>query len=120
MKREKDKGTERSDQKTTGGSFTPGPWTFEKGDTYTDDGGEESYLVLGPGKCFIAEVSETGEGNALDDARLIAAAPELLEALKAMREDWLTAFDNDVAEGNPDAVKILKDVDDAITKAEGR
>ena len=50
---------------------------------------------------------------------LLDAAPDLLAALEAMRDDWLTAFDTDVAEGNPDAVKILADADAAVAKAKG-
>lgn len=47
------------------------------------------------------------------------AGPALLVALVAMRDDWLTAFDNDVQAGNPDAVKILADADAAIAQAGG-
>lgn len=55
---------------------TPGPWTISP--VLTVDG--ERMVVGGPGKEFglIAAVTEEA------DARLIAAAPELLEALRGL------------------------------------
>lgn len=52
-----------------------------------------------------------------DDAALIAAAPDLLAALKALTQD--SRFNLAIG-GNPNAVAALvKQVDEAINKAEG-
>lgn len=94
-------------------SFTPGPWHLRNNDlcvAYSD--GE---LVS-----YIANVQEATlcpeHGNAQANARLIASAPELLEALKAMHKrfitesEWITASD-EVLERENIAL---------IAKAEGR
>lgn len=67
--------------------------------------------------CAVYSDGKLNRGTAKANAKLIAAAPDILVALIAMRDDWLTAFDCDVAEGNADAIKILADADKAITKA---
>lgn len=60
-------------------AHTSGPWRVERlasgdfGIVYNDDGN------------WLAEVYDEDDPNAEDDARLIAAAPELLEALKAAK-----------------------------------
>ena len=50
-----------------------------------------------------------------EDARLIAAAPELLEALKAARDLW----GDYLPAGNSNAMKAMKLVNAAIAKATG-
>ena len=52
----------------------PGPWVIEAGFPISVTDADGHYVCEG--------ISPAGEGN----ARLIAAAPELLEALKAMQE----------------------------------
>jgi hypothetical protein len=79
---------------------------------------KESYAVSTPegadGKrtcvCVIAGVQCPGS---LADARLIAAAPELLDALKRCVQ-WLSDLDNDICE----KAELLNAMD-AIAKAEG-
>lgn len=80
---------------------TPGPWTVVTGDW--DDDGNARYTLDG-----IKLVSAT-------DARLIAAAPELLEALKSVMEmmddEIKTSSDAELAFGLsdpecPDHVKV--------------
>jgi hypothetical protein len=58
---------------------TPGPWIV--GDLNADLPG---YDIYEPGGCRIAEVDAelVGHDRAVADARLIAAAPELLQALR--------------------------------------
>ena len=56
------------------GKHTPGPWSIDP-----DDGGPW-YCVREPGGGWIAQVPEPDSA----DARLIAAAPELLEVLRAV------------------------------------
>lgn len=51
---------------------TPGPWEYHGGDDYT--------VILGPGDTTDRPLAEVNSGSA--DARLIAAAPDLLAALK--------------------------------------
>jgi len=93
-------------------AHTPGPWTV------TDNNWEVS-SVYGPDDCLIAEVqihpSVTEENqHELEpvkeaNARLIAAAPELLSALK-MAQVWLDA------DGRFD----MQGINAAIARAEGR
>jgi hypothetical protein len=69
------------DQQST---FTPGPWTIEDGEflAYIHGGGDTERIV--------AEIDEA-QGNQVADANLIAAAPELYEALRqvvATMRNW--------------------------------
>lgn len=60
---------------------TPGPWAYqEDSDAYT-------HIVRGPGNRFICQLAQTTSAEIEANARLIAAAPELLGALsRAVRE----------------------------------
>lgn len=101
-------------------SHTPGPWFVA--DWMEDDGPNLTTIearrpeILGPGESSIwpngivkIMVAETVEGaNPLEDARLISAAPELLEACKAA----LGAFEHNHAINWDDLAR-------AIAKAEG-
>jgi hypothetical protein len=82
-------------------SHTPGPWGYQN-DTITSKYGDIARLHY-----------QSGRGRAgLDDRPLIAAAPELLAALKWV-DDWLMA--------NVEASEEVNDiVAKAIAKAEGR
>lgn len=69
---------------------TPGPWTVER------DG--QGNIVIGAPKpnddaryLWIAEVTPSNNGEHEANARLIAAAPEMLEALRNAFASW---FDN--------------------------
>ena len=57
-------------------SHTPGPWTWNEDD--------KNYLVLGTPDVTVLDLGEDGFMNHADDARLIAAAPDLLEALRTL------------------------------------
>jgi len=94
---------------------TPGPWSVGSS-TVTINGAGHSALAIWPPKakagkrgkqiCLVAPIydwNETDEAN----ARLIAAAPELLEALRHLREHGVS----------PRAWDMLNA---AIAKAEGR
>jgi hypothetical protein len=84
---------------------TPGPWLDYEGEVYA-------------GKYLVADVWEhpSGDDVARANARLIAAAPDMLDALRAIRFEieclsnhWVGPF------------KMAVDrVDAAIAKAEGR
>lgn len=112
--------------------FTPGPWTSKKDGLYQespwsiehDDGNSASWAPI---------TSTTGRTIALvvnDDAKrpmdfqeeemhlnanLIAAAPDLLEALERMIDEYGTAGD-----GWPRNNKVLRDSRAAILKARGQ
>jgi hypothetical protein len=59
-------------------AHTPGPWRYqEESDAYT-------HIVRAPGNRFICQLSQDRSGEAEANCRLIAAAPDLLAALKAM------------------------------------
>lgn len=93
---------------------TPGPWhvvmsdnatpfiQHECGDDWTDIDDRTSRVCHMP-----AEIMESF--NSLNNARLIAAAPELLEALQAAR--WSVTMSG--------TIEVLAKVDAAIAKATG-
>jgi len=60
---------------------TPGPWHYqEESDAYT-------HIVRGPTDNFIVQLPQDTSGRAEANARLIAAAPAMLEALQAISSD---------------------------------
>jgi hypothetical protein len=76
---------------------TPGPWAVR--DHWSDEGAFEVYPTRN-GKqpkfgewAALAEVPEYGEGEAEANALLIAAAPDLLEALKLIASAENSALD---------------------------
>jgi hypothetical protein len=101
---------------------TPGPWRV----TYSDDGGFQVGVELHDG-AFDVVICVRGSWThrvkeSLANARLIAAAPELLAALKEMREFIRIRFpDDSLASGNWPTVKpLVEKWDAAIAKAEGK
>ena len=60
-------------------THTPGPWRVER-----QNGGPTAreWIIAGAKPGYLAEVGDCGGGCAKANARLIAAAPELLEALE--------------------------------------
>lgn len=96
---------------------TPGPWEFK-----TAANGDNGILAEGTGvfaEAF-AEIRHGGENardEALANARLIAAAPDLLAALKALRLQALQSTVNDRA--NEWGMEALGLARCAISKAEG-
>lgn len=108
---------------------TPGPWTLvngynifselgaDSGDGYKapeNDGWLIATVELGRVINDDGELVEIGHGVARANARLIAAAPELLEALEEAR---LTL---EVVQGRGSSVKLTLDIiDKAIAKATG-
>jgi hypothetical protein len=60
---------------------TPGPWAYqEDSDAYT-------HIVRGHNNRFICQLAQTTSAEIEANARLIAAAPELLEALSNFPSD---------------------------------
>lgn len=91
---------------------TRGPWRI----------GNARHMVFGPKRedgglaVTIATVGRA-EGAARANARLIAAAPELLEALEAC-DDLFTRYLM-IGKGQPEANKVTELVREAIAKAKG-
>ena len=81
-------------------THTPGPWQ------YVDDG-PTNYLINGPD-------TPVGEAGREANARLMAAAPDLLEALRAVVRD--IAFES----GNRPHNTALHAAEAAIEKAEAK
>jgi len=99
---------------------TPGPWGF---DVIKDEAGiPDEYVVYGNHPSDLDEIADIKysevEGRQRANAALIAAAPELLEALKVARE-WMGSD----APKYQNGAHVLKDaqklVDRVISKAEG-
>lgn len=92
-------------------THTPGPWWIEN-----EKDNEGPWEIS---DCYgrTAEVYGEGEEGAAN-ARLIAAAPELLDALKMAFEDWATLVGDDL--DNDDVASIWKNCCRAINKAEGK
>ena len=89
---------------------TPGPWEV----------GEDGDVIWGPEwegrKTFVASVPFNKTPRTEADARLIAAAPELLEALEELMSDVLDIRGVDVEEYKPEGFKRARA---AIAKATG-
>jgi hypothetical protein len=98
-------------------THTPGPWTLEQDinaqwNVYAGD----EWIALIPHQCVAAI-----EKQRAVDAILIAAAPDLLAALKALREhDTIRGELCDYVECGCETSQLLAQVDAAIRKAEGR
>jgi hypothetical protein len=107
-------------------NYTPGPWVFgvriydedcklgvaEKPFDYVSPGYYDNPGIFGPNGTEVVGCDEYFIFNSSDDARLIAAAPDLLEALKDMldnHEDACTGY----GEGAADKARA------AIAKATG-
>jgi len=95
---------------------TPGPWTFDCSPSSTivwsDECGRSREI------CKVTPRGEVTGSEGEANARLIAAAPELLEACKALKSCLGSIhFPN----GDPECVATsLELAQQAITKAEGR
>lgn len=98
---------------------TPGPWHYqEESDAYT-------HIVRGPNNYFITQLSQDTSGRSEADARLMAAAPELLDACRAVLLFHAVEWDEDkrtewkAITGESEATtKILCDhIRNAIAKA---
>ncbi len=83
------------------GEHTPGPWEAIGWEVHAAE--EE--------RCYIGAVTsaDTGGDEAFANARLIAAAPDLLEAAKAAQQ-WL-------AHGNPDNLEAVADIEQELRAA---
>lgn len=81
---------------------TPGPWRVEK---FNDT---KSWSIYANGGTHsLASIRDAA------NARLIAAAPELLQALRDARESL-------IARGADPVISVLREINAAIAKTEGR
>lgn len=94
-------------------SITPGPWM-----AYEDDHGR-MYIVAG-GNNYVAELRKPAIGNKVANGRLMAASPQLLEALRAttsmLQSACLVIKD---AEARQMALSAVRDGIEAIYMAGG-
>ena len=97
-------------------SFTPGPWTFKKGQTFKDEHGNYPPQEIKVPQGLYTVYHQVKPGGATywahadlidseEDARLIAAAPELLAALEAMTENYINEV-KEWGEANGEAVDL--------------
>lgn len=92
--------------------FTPGPWVVERAD--------DAYCIANVGNLvIIPEGGNVKHDNAEADARLIAAAPELLDALEDIANDYAERFDMDSQSTNPGMKVVVENARAAIAKARG-
>lgn len=92
------------------GKPTPGPWRYDLTNGSPTTG---MHMIAGAAPGYLAEVRDCGSGDVEANARLIAAAPELLSALEKIAGDI-----------HPQAAGPWKDVRDialyAIARASDR
>ena len=74
---------------------TPGPWRVERQNPSPTTG---EWMISGAKPGYLAEVRDCGSGDVAANAKLIAAAPDLLAAIEAMRvaggaAEFQAAFD---------------------------
>ena len=88
---------------------TPGPWRYEPQNGSPTTG---QHMISGSKPGYLAEVRDCGSGDVVANAHLIAAAPDMLEALKAALSliEIAIPFDGEVN----------RMVRNAIAKAEGQ
>jgi hypothetical protein len=124
-------------------AHTAGPWKLEKlplsaeftiiGSPICLIGGEENYEPDDAGRYVVGTVGDYGEHGAevcKANAHLIAAAPELLSALKCVLEDYIGAMSSeydypsdpwiDRAAKGGGGKEYVKEIRSIIAKAEGR
>jgi hypothetical protein len=100
--------------------YTPGPWgwTYDGSSTYSVGRAED------PQGFRVACIYDRRDDRGMANARLIAAAPDLLEMLQRCAElldDYSDIRDGDDGTPRPNrAMSLLQDVEAVIAKAEGR
>lgn len=93
---------------TTTTTHTPGPWTAYNGHVGTERAG-----VNGPNGNQICRTRK------YDDARLIAAAPALLDALRALCDEYEISAEQEAKQGDENGLKCIKQARAAIAAATG-
>lgn len=89
---------------------TPGPWALMPGNPL-----QVTDMLGHPDPLYLAEINGNNKAQAAADARLIAAAPDLLEALQHLLTDAIALDLRDSAFSG-----VLIEARAAIAKAEGK
>lgn len=91
---------------------TPGPWHI---------GMKPGPIIYGPQGEQVADLRAhlLMPDESAANARLIAAAPELLEALKTMTDEYASSMRNAGVTHYPEALAIVRQARAVIAKAEG-
>jgi hypothetical protein len=99
---------------------TPGPWTYNLTTGVVRSLAEDFPNCRQPVICDLRHWSHEDTTHIHPaNARLIAAAPELLEALKEIAADYADRFDLDDPSTNPGIKYTIKQARAAIAKATG-
>ena len=91
---------------------TPGPWRYERGNGSPTTG---EHMIAGAKPGYLAEVRDCGSGDVGANARLIAAAPELLAALRSARA-WVAQY-AELRGHEAASASMLRVIEAAIAKA---
>lgn len=113
--------TKKAETAMTQAQHTPGPWRFTGFVQTSNFGGNIAAVqadgtVLARVKGGVTENRETAAAN----ARLIAAAPDLLEALKSLQAIMCDPEDNPCFAGSDGDHAVAREAFAAIAKAEAR
>jgi hypothetical protein len=106
-------------------SFTPGPWRQGKHPhnvVANVEGHDEIVASIGDMPCIGGHddlAAQRGSEMEMANARLVAAAPDLLEALRAVNEDYKAALRIIAKHEGPISSAMSDMADDAIAKALG-
>ena len=100
----------------TDSKWTPGPWEYqEKSDAYT-------HIVRAAGNRFICSMGQSMKPEYEANARLIAAAPEMAEALKALADEcaeYVRINNLHSNDGSPATTHSMRRARAALAKARG-
>jgi hypothetical protein len=94
---------------------TPGPW----GCIDTSNHAHDYRLIKPDGSPLPLHVEANDHSEQRANARLIAAAPDLLEALQEITSDYADRFDLDDPSTNPGIKSSIEQARAAISKATG-
>lgn len=89
---------------------TPGPWKVARQNPSPTTG---EWMICGANPGYLAEVRDCGSGDVQANARLIAAAPDLLAALQGLLRGIFDGPDE------ADAAMLVAKARDAVNKATG-
>lgn len=90
---------------------TPGPWRYDRRNPSPTTG---EHMIAGGKPGYLAEVRDCGSGDVVANARLIASAPDMLQALHAV----IALLSDPDADGT-DANRVERQILEVIAKATG-